>query len=88
MLYGAVDRLSEGGIQLLKERDELMANQIAFIADIAVRAILTKALPQSSQIIKYECAGSRLQGADDAFCLLDERHTTEPTDACTHREIE
>ena len=36
MLYGAVDRLSEGGIQLLKERDELMANQIALIADIAI----------------------------------------------------
>ena len=88
MLYGAVGRLSEGGIKLLKEGDELMANQIALIAGIAVRAILTIALPQSCQVIKYECTGSPLQWADDTFCLLDERHTAEPTDACTHREVE
>ena len=88
MLYRAVGRRSKGRIKLLKERDELMANQIALIAGITVRAILTIALPKSSQVIKYECAGSCLQWADDTFCLLDERHATEPTDACTHREVE
>ena len=88
MLYRAVGRRSKGRIKLLKEGDELMANQIALIASIAIRAILTIALPQSSQVIKYECTGSRLKWADDAFCLLDERHTAEPTDACTHREVE
>ena len=36
MLDRAVGRLSEGGIKLLKEGDELMANQIALIAGIAI----------------------------------------------------